>query len=129
MAEVRLAAAVKDRANVIRKFLWTLVTLAAILATVTLAVANRHPVQLILDPFRADNPAFFIDVPLFILLLASMIFGVLLGGLATWFSQAKWRRTARARTKESNRWRSEADRLSRERDLQHQSQLASSRSN
>ena len=112
----------------IAKFLWTVLTLIAVIVTVTLSVANRQVVRLVLDPFNIDHPAFFVDIPLFVLLLGGLVFGVVLGGVATWFTQAKWRRTARARTKESNRWRSEADRLTRERDLQHQAQLASSSS-
>jgi len=113
---------------VISKFLWTVLTLVAVIATVTLSVANRQVVRLVLDPFNNEHPALFIDIPLFILLLGGLVLGVVLGGVATWFTQAKWRRTARARTKESNRWRSEADRLTRERDLQHQAQLASTSS-
>ena len=108
----------------IAKFLWTVLTLIAVIVTVTLSVANRELVRLVLDPFNAQNPALYIDIPLYVLLLGGLTLGVVLGGMATWFTQAKWRRTARARTKESNRWRTEADRLTRERDQQHQSQLA-----
>ena len=107
----------------IRRFLTTLLVLAAVIVIVTLAVANRQTALLILDPFNADNPAFSIELPLFILLFAALIAGILLGGVATWLTQAKWRRTARQRTKESNRWRSEADRLMQERDMEHKAQL------
>ena len=89
----------------IGKFLWSLLTLVSVIVIVALAVANRQLVRLILDPFNSDNPALFVDAPLFILLLSGLIAGLLLGGIATWLTQAKWRRTARSRTKESNRWR------------------------
>ena len=113
----------------ISRFLWTLLTLLSVIVLVALAVANRQIVRLVLDPFNSENPAFFVDMPLFFLMLSGLIAGLVLGGVATWLTQAKWRRTARARTKESNRWRGEADRLARERDMQHQAQLASSSTN
>ena len=56
---------------------------------VTLAVANRHTVRII---------------------------GVILGGIATWVSQSRWRRLARSRGQDAARWRAEAERLTRERD-------------
>ena len=50
------------------------------------------------------------------LLLAALIIGVVMGGLATWITQRRWRRIARTRAADAARWRAEADRLSRERD-------------
>ena len=45
-----------------------------------------------------------------------LIGGVVLGGVATWMTQCKWRRTARSRALDALRWQAEADRLARERD-------------
>ena len=42
--------------------------------------------------------------------------GVALGGVATWFNQGRWRRSANIRTREARRWKDEAERLTRERD-------------
>jgi hypothetical protein len=83
---------------------------------VSLAVANRHGVLMVLDPFNPQDPVVAINLPLYGYLLAMLLFGVLLGGLATWFSQGKWRRIARVRSQEALRWKAEAERLSRERD-------------
>ena len=84
---------------------------------VTLAVSNRHRVRLVLDPFRPENPALAIDaLPLYAYIFGALILGVILGGMATWISQSKWRRTARNRTQEAMRWKAEAERLGRERD-------------
>lgn len=83
---------------------------------VTLAVANRHGVPLVLDPFNPQDPVVSIELPFFFFLLGTLIIGVILGGIATWLSQSKWRRTARNRTQEALRWKGEAERLSRERD-------------
>lgn len=83
---------------------------------VTLAIANRHPAKLVLDPFNPENPVLAIDLPFYAYLFAMLIAGVVLGGVATWMGQGKWRRTARGRTQESIRWKAEAERLARERE-------------
>jgi uncharacterized integral membrane protein len=93
--------------------------LAAVLTgavLVALAVANRNPVTLILDPFKPEAPAVQLDLPLYVYLLGALIAGALLGGIATWLSQGRWRRQSRHHTAEALRWRNEADRLARERD-------------
>ena len=83
---------------------------------IALALTNRHQVTLKLDPFNPDNPIVSIPAPFYWFLFAAIILGIVLGGLATWFSQGKWRYTARRRTQEAARWRAEAERLTRERD-------------
>ena len=84
---------------------------------VTLAVANRHTVQLVLDPFNPLDPILAVELPFYAYLFAMLILGVILGGIATWFSQSRWRRLARARGQDAARWRAEAERLTRERDV------------
>ena len=82
-----------------------------------LAVANRHPVKLILDPFNPENPVLSIEtIPFYAYLFAMLILGVILGGFATWLGQGKWRHAADHRTREAIRWRAEAERLTRERE-------------
>lgn len=93
-----------------------LVGFVAAIFLVTLAVANRHGVRLVLDPFNPQDPVLSAVLPFYAYLFAMLIAGVVLGGIATWMSQSKWRRTARARTQEALRWRGEAERLGRERD-------------
>lgn len=82
---------------------------------VTLAVTNRQSVRLALDPFNAD-PLISLELPLYVFLLMATLIGVLLGGAAVWLSQGRYRKSARAGSAEARRWRSEADRLTRERD-------------
>ncbi len=62
---------------------------------IALAVVNRKPVELTLDPFGALDPTVGIEAPLFLLLLGAFALGLIVGGIATWFSQGKWRRMAR----------------------------------
>ncbi len=70
-----------------------LLPLAAIL--VIFAIANRHWVTVSFDPLNSTDPSLAIDLPLFIVILLSVILGVLAGGIATWFRQGRWRRAAR----------------------------------
>lgn len=99
--------------------LWRVVrlilSLAALAIIVTIAVSNRHTVPLILDPI-SEKPILFIERRLFEYLLATLIFGVILGGTATWLTQSHWRRSARTRAQEAMRWQAEADRLARDRE-------------
>lgn len=81
---------------------------------VAIAVSNRQPVDLILDPFRPETPALSIELPFYIYLLAALVVGVVLGGLATWMGQSRWRQTARSQGRRAARWQAEADRLTRE---------------
>ncbi len=87
---------------------------------VAIAVANRHAVKLVLDPFRPEAPALSVSLPFYAYLFGALLIGVLAGGAAAWIGQSRWRRTARHRTQEAVRWRAEADRLARERDAQVQ---------
>jgi uncharacterized integral membrane protein len=80
----------------------------------TLAVINRHGVRLVLDPFRPDEPVLSLVLPFYAYLIGMLLLGIVIGGLATWLTQARWRRTARRRTAEAQRWQAEADRLARE---------------
>jgi uncharacterized integral membrane protein len=83
---------------------------------IAISVANRKPVPLVLDPFKPDAPAVQLDLPLYVYLIGALTAGVMLGGLATWVTQGRWRRQSRHNTTEALRWRNEADRLARERD-------------
>ena len=80
-------------------------------AVVALAVANRRPVTLALDPFRPEDPVVAVTLPLFVLVLGSLILGVVLGGGAVWWGQRVHRRAARARRREVARLEGEKARL------------------
>ena len=59
------------------------------------AVANRQWISVSLDPFSAQEPALAVSLPVFFVVLLAVMAGVMIGGTATWLSQAKWRRAAR----------------------------------
>ncbi|MEQ1649195.1 MAG: LapA family protein [Hyphomicrobiaceae bacterium] len=100
----------------LRRIIWFPIALVSAILLVTLAVANREPVRLVLDPFRPEAPVLSIQLPFYAYLLGALTLGVILGGVATWMTQGRWRRTARVKSQDAMRWQAEADRLSRERD-------------
>jgi uncharacterized integral membrane protein len=79
-----------------RKILIGVVVVPLAILIVVFAVANRGAVTVSFDPFSAVHPAYSITVPLFVLIFIVLIFGVIVGGTASWFRQGKWRRTARS---------------------------------
>jgi uncharacterized integral membrane protein len=78
-----------------RKFLTAVVLIPLGLIFVVFAVANRHLVTVSFDPFNSTDPSVAITLPLFVVIIAVAIAGVLAGGCATWFRQRHWRRAAR----------------------------------
>jgi uncharacterized integral membrane protein len=73
----------------------TLLFWALALATMIVAVANRHQVPFSLDPFSAKAPAMAFDLPLFWIIMATALVGIVLGGWSTWLSQASTRQALR----------------------------------
>ena len=78
------------------KFLTGVMLILLGLIFVDFAVANRHLVTVSFDPFGSGDTAFDLPpAPLFAIIIAAMIVGVVAGGSATWFRQRRWRRAAR----------------------------------
>ena len=97
----------------IRKIVTALILVPLAVVLVIFAVANRQTVMVSLDPFDHAQPALAVTVPLFALSLGLLIGGVVVGGVAAWFKQSKWRRTARLAQGEARALRAEVDRLKR----------------
>lgn len=77
---------------------------------IVLSVANRQSVTLALNPFRPEDTVLSLTAPFFLFLMLSLILGMLIGSLATWWTQGKYRRQARIEAREAIRWHNEADR-------------------
>jgi uncharacterized integral membrane protein len=95
------------RETIMRKFLMGLVLVPLGLVFVIFAVANRHFVTVSFDPFNSADPSIAIKLPLFVLIIASVIAGVVAGGSATWFGQRRWRRAARRHETDAREVRAE----------------------
>ena len=70
-----------------------LIPLAIII--VGFAVANRQAVTVSFDPFDSSQPAYSLTLPLFAVIFLLVILGVVIGGVAAWLRQSKWRTAAR----------------------------------
>jgi uncharacterized integral membrane protein len=80
----------------LRKVLTIVIVVPLAVLIVAFAVANRQLVTVSFDPFSSADPAYAAKLPLFVLIFALTILGVIIGGIAAWLRQASWRRTARA---------------------------------
>ena len=78
-----------------RKFLNAFVLIPLGVILVVFAVANRHLVRVSFDPFNSEDPTLGFTLPLFVVIIAVAILGVIAGSSATWFNQRRWRRAAR----------------------------------
>jgi uncharacterized membrane protein YciS (DUF1049 family) len=82
-----------------------------VLVAVAFSVGNRADVSISFDPFAAGAADYRIAAPLFVVVFASMICGVLLGGIATWVGQGRHRRAERMHRRDVERLRNDIDRL------------------
>ena len=90
-----------------RKFLTYLIVILVFVVLVAFAVPNRHFVTVSFDPFNSADPALSYDVRLFVLLIIAASLGVIAGGIATWWGQRHWRRSARRHEAEARAARTE----------------------
>ncbi len=79
----------------LRKLVTIFILVPLAIVIVMFAMANRQGVTVSFDPFNNADPAFVMRMPLFVLIFVLTILGVLVGGVAAWLRQGKWRRVAR----------------------------------
>ena len=102
-----------------------LLIVVVVIPVISLSVANRQNVKLILDPFSRDDPALFFEYPLFVYLFLSLFAGILIGGIGSWLAQSKWRQSAKERAREAREWRNKANTVTRQLEANSQTQITS----
>ncbi len=90
----------------VNKFLTWIVLLPVAVVVVAFTVANRAPVTVSLEPLPLE-----LGVPLYAVAMASVLVGVVAGGVAAWARGRKWRRLARARRRQLERLEGELESL------------------
>jgi uncharacterized integral membrane protein len=90
-----LTQVARSAGHLFRKIIAAIILVPLAVIIVAFAVANRQIVTVSLDPFSAEHPAASLTLPLFALVIVLLVLGVLIGGIAAWLRQSKWRRTAR----------------------------------
>jgi uncharacterized integral membrane protein len=86
--------------HMLNRFMTVVVFIPLAIVLVALAVANRGPVRFTLDPFNPGNPGLTVTLPLFIYLFGALALGLIVGSVATWFRQGRYRKLARRREAE-----------------------------
>ncbi|MBB4063790.1 lipopolysaccharide assembly protein LapA domain-containing protein [Gellertiella hungarica] len=92
----------------VRKALNVLILLPLAIVLIVLSVANRQTVAMALNPFRPEDTVLRFEAPFFVFLFAALILGMIVGSLATWFAQGKYRKRARLLREESLKWQQTA---------------------
>ena len=92
-----------------KKLLWLFVAVPLAVLLIVFSVTNRAPVTMSLDPFSPATPAVSLTLPFFVFLFAVLLFGMILGGMATWLSQHRYRKAAKDGRAEAAKWRKEAE--------------------
>jgi uncharacterized integral membrane protein len=99
----------------LRRIVGWVVLVPLCLVMVVFALANRQLVVVNFNPLvpseALTTPG--VGVPLFLVLFAVLLFGVVLGGVATWLAQGQHRRDERSYRRESERLSREVDALRR----------------
>ena len=90
-----MTGATRSAGSTFRKIIAAIILVPLAVLIIAFAVANRQIVTVSLDPFGAEHPAASLTLPLFALVIVLLVLGVLIGGIAAWLRQSKWRRTAR----------------------------------
>ena len=93
----------------IRRIVGWIVLVPLCVVLIVFALANRQLTVVNFNPLvpseALSRPG--VGIPLFLVLFGVLLFGIVAGGVATWFAQSQHRRDERT-------WRREAERLTRE---------------
>jgi len=95
----------------LRKIAAVLVLAPLAIVIILFAVANREKVVVSFDPISSDPLLATPPVALGFVILLPLICGVVVGGIATWLGQARWRQVARRHDTELRRLRTEIEML------------------
>ncbi len=79
------------------KLIRLVVFLAVALVGISIAISNRQPVTLALEPLP-----YAIDVPLYLVIFAVLFIGVLVGAFAMWWRDGRVRKRARRAEGQAN---------------------------
>jgi uncharacterized integral membrane protein len=109
-----LSGSGRSASTTIRRFVAAVILVPLGVIIIAFAIANRQSVTVSLDPFSAERPAASLTAPLFALIIVLLVIGVVIGGIAAWLRQSKWRRTARRLEREVADLRIERETLRRD---------------
>ncbi|KGD86482.1 LapA family protein [Rhizobium sp. YS-1r] len=91
----------------LKKIISLLILVPLGIVLIVLAVANRQMAILALNPFRPADSVLSVSAPFFVFLFLAVLIGMVIGSAATWWSQGKYRKQARAEAREAVKWQKE----------------------
>ncbi|HEY5081357.1 MAG TPA: lipopolysaccharide assembly protein LapA domain-containing protein [Bauldia sp.] len=94
-----------------RRFLALFVVLPIAVVVVVLSVANRGSVIFSLNPIGGVADGWAVSAPLYVFLFFAVLCGIIIGGIATWIRQGRWRHAARAERARADRLRADVAQL------------------
>jgi len=94
-----------------RRFLILFVLLPIAIVVVVLSVANRGSVTFSFNPLGGAAPGWSATGPFYVFLFAAVALGIVIGGVASWLRQSRWRRAARVERVNVERLRAEVAHL------------------
>ena len=92
-----------------RKLVTIAILVPLTIVIVAFAIANREIIAVSFDPFDSSAPAYAVKMPLFILIFVLVGVGIVIGGVAAWLRQHKWRARARRAEAEARELRAVLD--------------------
>ncbi|WP_029032772.1 LapA family protein [Salinarimonas rosea] len=93
-----------------RRIVSLLILVPFALLVALLAMANRVPTRISLDPFTPESPVWSLTGPLWVVLFVTFTIGVVVGGCAAWLVQGKHRKAERTYKREATRLEREVER-------------------
>ena len=104
-----MTGALRSAGSLLRRIVAALILVTLGIVLIAFAVANRQIVTVSFDPFSAQAPAASVTLPLFALIIAVLMLGVVVGGSASWLRHGRWRRAARRLERDLAKLREELD--------------------
>lgn len=101
-----------------KTFLKAIVLVPVAVLAIAFAVANREFVTVSFDPFTAGAPTLAMNAPLYLIVFFLLSCGVVIGGVASWLGQGRYRSAARRNGAEAREARAENSKLRTELDIQ-----------
>ncbi len=103
----------RSAGSTLRRVVAAIILIPLAIVIIAFAVANRQNVTVSFDPLSSDVAASSVTLPLYQVIIIVLIIGVVIGGVAAWLRQSKWRRTARRLEREVDELRNDVDSLKR----------------
>ena len=92
-----------------RRIFNIVITIPVAIVLLIFMVANRQLVTLSLDPTTRETPFLAFQLPMFVVIFAALLVGIVAGGTLVWWKQGAYRKLARKEHRDAELWHKKAD--------------------